>query len=100
MIRYLLYVLIILIIYKCITVKEGFSGFHEVNTIVRFMRRCNDAIGLFKDGVWVTMDTIMAKKSGDKCKHHYECKDKCLCNSPNNSTKKDTTKLCTCIPIL
>lgn len=90
---YILILLILLIIYKCINIKEGFSGFHEVNTVIRYMRRCSDAIASLKNGIWNAVDIIIAKKSGETCKQHYECGDKCVCQNLNSSSKT-----CTCIP--
>jgi len=94
---YYIYILIGLLIYKCINIKEGFSGFHEVNTVIRYMRRCSHAIASFKNGIWYAVNIIIAKKSGDECKQHYECGDKCVCQNLESSTKS-STKTCTCIP--
>lgn len=76
------------IIYKLCVTKEGFSGFHEVNTVIRFFHRCNDAIKSAKTGMGSFIDNVMPKTDGDICDNHYQCKDKCICEK----------KKCKCIP--
>lgn len=85
---YYIYLLIFIIIYKCFTIKEGFSGFHDVNTVVRYMRRCNDAISTLKTGLKNAFTIMIPKKNGETCNKNYECSDKCVCQQEK----------CICVP--
>ena len=76
------------VICRMYSVKEGFSGFHEVNTIVRFMQRASEALTVFRGGIWTAVDKITPKNHDEKCNKNYECNDKCLCQQ----------KKCKCIP--
>lgn len=100
MIYILIFVFIITMFCKIYSIKEGFSGFHEVNTILRFFYRCSDAIASAKTGIGNVFDKISPRSNGDKCMHHYQCKDKCICENQNNKKEnaKDLKKECKCIP--
>lgn len=79
--------------------KEGFSGYHEVNTILRFFYRCNDAINTAKSSIGNVISKITPKSNGDKCNHHYQCKDKCICGLANENKKSNNDeKQCLCVP--
>ena len=80
--------LLIYIIFRMYSVKEGFSGFHEVNTVLRFVQRAKEALSVFKSGIWGAVNKIQPKKHEEKCEKHFECHDKCLCEQ----------KKCKCIP--
>jgi hypothetical protein len=85
----LLVILLIILLNNSFTEsKEGFSGFHEVNNVVRYMKRCNAAIGSLKNGIWGAFNIISAKKSGEQCEHHWQCSKKCICEQ----------NVCNCIP--
>tara|TARA_Y100001954_G_C15441800_1_gene422007 strand:+ start:371 stop:592 length:222 start_codon:yes stop_codon:yes gene_type:complete len=71
-----------------LTVKEGFSGFHEVNFLVRCINRTSDAIKSLKNGLFDAMDKIKMKGAEESCEHHYQCSSKCTCEK----------KKCKCIP--
>ena len=98
MIYILIFVFIITIFCKMFSTKEGFSGFHQVNTVLRFFYRCNDAITTAKTGVGNMFDKISPKSNGDKCNHHYQCKDKCICENNKKKNVKAIEKECICIP--
>ena len=74
-----LIIIIIIIINNVSLIKENFSGFHKVNVIIRYIRRCNDAINSIKSGLLNAADKIIPNKHDEKCKQHYECNDKCVC---------------------
>lgn len=76
-------ILIIIILYLICNyqshVKEGFSGFHDVNTVLRFVNRCKDAVYSVKGGVFSALKHIVPNNHGDTCDKHYQCHSKCLC---------------------
>jgi len=79
-----LYILIIIvciyiILNNKVTIQENFAGFHKVNTIIRYVRRCKDAVNSLKFGIWEAVDKVVPNNHNDKCEQHYECSDKCIC---------------------
>jgi hypothetical protein len=78
---YILFVLLVvhILLNNKFAIQENFAGFHKVNTIIRYIRRCNDAVNSIKYGVWNAVDKIIPNKHTDKCSKHHECNDKCIC---------------------
>lgn len=70
-------------------IKENFSGFHDVNTVLRFVNRCRDAVYSVKGGVFGAAKHLIPNKHNELCEEHYQCHDKCLCEKE--------TKKCKCI---
>ena len=65
-------------------IKEDFSGFHDVNNVLRFVNRCKDAVTSVKSNIFGVFDAtkhLIPNNHGEKCNKHYHCHSKCLCET-------------------
>ena len=84
----LIIICIYIILNNRVLIQENFAGFHKVNTVIRYVRRCHDAINSLKFGIWNAVDKVVPNNHNEKCEQHHECSDKCVCEQ----------KKCKCIP--